>query len=124
MPARMSFTCLLFADDARFERLALLVQKQLADVGVDMKLQPLKQAELENRLKGGNFDVVLFEFFGRSLSWANEFWRSHDGMLMNSGYTAADPVPDKMRTGRSEDDVRRTMAEFGRILSEDPPAAF
>jgi ABC-type transport system substrate-binding protein len=124
MPARFSFTCLFFADDSRFERLALLVQKELADVGVDMKLEPVKQTELEGRLKAGNFDAVLFEFFGRSLSWAYEFWRSHDGMLMNSGYTAADGVLDKMRASRSDDDVRRTMAEFGRILSEDPPAAF
>ena len=47
------------------------------------------------------------------------FWRSHDGMLMNSGDTAADGVLDKMRASRSDDDVRQTMAEFGRILSED-----
>jgi peptide/nickel transport system substrate-binding protein len=124
MPARFSFTCLLFADDTRFERLALLVQKELAEVGVDMKVEPVKQAELEARLKAGNFDGVLFEFFGRSLSWAYEFWRSHNGMLMNSGYTAADGVLDKMRASLSDDNVRRTMAEFGRILSEDPPAAF
>ena len=39
VPRRLSFTCLVFANDPRFERLAVLVQKQLADVGVDMKLR-------------------------------------------------------------------------------------
>ena len=39
MPSRLSFTCLVFNDDSRFEHLALLLQRQLADVGIDMRLQ-------------------------------------------------------------------------------------
>ena len=78
MPARFTFTCLVFASDPRFERLAMLVQKQLADVGVDMKLLPLKQDDLEARLRNGDFDAFLFEFFGRSISYAYEFWHTHD----------------------------------------------
>ena len=38
VPMRFAFTCLVFADDSRFERLAMLIQKQLADVGIDMKI--------------------------------------------------------------------------------------
>ena len=45
-PSRFSFTCLVFANDTRFERLAAIVQKQLADVGVDMKLLPVRETEL------------------------------------------------------------------------------
>ena len=39
MPSRFTFTCLVW-NDPRFERLAVLIQKQLADVGVEMRLQP------------------------------------------------------------------------------------
>jgi peptide/nickel transport system substrate-binding protein len=124
MPARFSFTCLVFANDARFERLAVLVQKQLADVGIDMKLLPLTQPELVPRLASGDFDAFLFEMFGLSLSWTYDFWRSHEGSHLNTGYRSADAVLDRMRAARSEDDVRSAVADLARILHDDPPAAF
>ena len=49
----------------RFERLALLVQKQLANVGIEMKLLPLPQAEISRRgCATGDFDAFLFEIVG------------------------------------------------------------
>jgi peptide/nickel transport system substrate-binding protein len=124
LPGRFSFTCLVFASDPRFERLAVLVQRQLADVGIDMKLLPVKQDELEQRLSSGAFDAFLFEMFGRSLSFLDEFWHSHEGGRLNTGYRSADAALDRMRRARSEDEVRATVAEFARILHDDPPAAF
>src|SRR5258708_15418359 len=124
MPARFSFTCLVFANDTRFERLAVLVQKQLADVGIDMKLLSLPQPELVARLASGDFDAFLFEMFGRSLSWTYDFWRSHEGSHVKSGYRAADSLLDRMRGARSEEDVRSAVADLARILHDDPPAAF
>ena len=123
MPARFSFSCLVL-DDARFERLAILVQKQLADVGIDMKLVALKQPDLEARVKNGEFDAFIFEFFGRSLSWVYEFWHSHDSALFDNGYRAADAVLNRIRAARSENQVRAGTAELSRILHDDPPAAF
>jgi ABC-type transport system substrate-binding protein len=124
MPARFSFTCLVFASDTRFERLAVLIQKQLADVGIDMKLLPLTLPELVPRLASGDFDAFLFELFGRPLSSAYDFWRSHEGSQVNTGYRAADAVLDRIRGARSEDDVRSAVADLARILHDDPPAAF
>lgn len=124
IPSRLSFTCLVFAEDPRFERLAVLVQRQLADIGIDMKLLPLKTKELEARLKSGDFDAFLFEMAGRSLSWVYEFWRSRDGSSLNSGYRSADAVLDRIRAARSDDEVRSGMAELARVLHDDPPAAF
>jgi peptide/nickel transport system substrate-binding protein len=124
MPARFSFTCLVFASDTRFERLAMLVQKQLADVGIDMKLLPLSQGELVPRLASGDFDAFLFEMFGRSLSYSYDFWRSHDGTNNNTGYRAADAVLDRIRAAGSEEEVRAAVADLARILHDDPPAAF
>lgn len=121
---RFSFTCLVFADDTRFDRLAVMVQKQLSDVGIDMKLQPLPLREFGKRLMTGDFDAFIFEMAGRSLSWVNEFWRSHEGALNNSGYQAADAILDRIRTSRSDDEVRAAVADLERVMHADPPAAF
>jgi peptide/nickel transport system substrate-binding protein len=123
-PVRFSFTCLVFANDARFERLAQLVQKQLADVGIDMRMQPVRQEELVPRIARGDFDAFLFEMAGRTLSWVYEFWRSHDRTLNNSGYRAADTVLDRIRAAGTDAEIRASVAELERVLHDDPPAAF
>ena len=125
--SRISFECLVFANDSRFERLAVLVQKELADVGIEMKLVPLAQDSLVPRLQSGDFDAFLFEMYGRALSFAYEFWHSHDvarSNTVNTGYTAADAVLDRMRAASSDNEMRTDVAEFERILHDDPPAAF
>lgn len=124
MPVRFAFTCLLYAEDSRFERLAVLVQKELADVGIDMKLTPVKRETLVARLSTGDFDAFLFEMYGRSLSYAFEFWHSHEEALANTGYSAADGVLDRMRAARSDEETRAGVADLARVLYEDPPAAF
>jgi peptide/nickel transport system substrate-binding protein len=123
-PGRFSFTCLVFSGDTRFERLAVLVQKQLADVGVDMTLEPLSQKELVTRLGKGDFDAFLFELAGRSLSWAYEWWHYNPEGRFNSGYKSADAVLERIRGARSDDEVRVGVAELARVLHDDPPAAF
>jgi peptide/nickel transport system substrate-binding protein len=123
MPSRFAFKCIVL-EDPRFERLAVLVQKELADIGIDMQLEPLKQDAMEERLKTGNFDAFIWEMFGRSLSWVYEFWHTHDRALFSNGYRAADAILDQVRTARSEDEVRRAIADLSRIFHDDPPAAF
>jgi peptide/nickel transport system substrate-binding protein len=124
MPSRFAFTCLVFADDTRFERLALLVQKQLANVGVDMTLQPVPQNQLMTRLPAGDFDAFLLEVAGRSLSWLDRFWNSRDNSFFDSGYTAADKAIERVRLARSEEQVRAEVADFLQIMHDDPPAVF
>lgn len=124
LPARFSFTCLVFADDSRFDKLAVLIQKQLADIGIEMKLQPLPQDALGKRLAAGDFDAFLFEMAGRSFNWVYEFWRSHDGALMNSGYRSADLVLDRLKGALTDQEVRAAVTELDRVLHDDPPAAF
>jgi peptide/nickel transport system substrate-binding protein len=121
---RFSFSCMVLGEDPRFDRLAVLVQKQLADVGVDMKLQPVAQADLAKRAASGDFDAFIFEMAGRSLARVYEFWRSHDGMMVKTGYTAADAAFDKVRASRTDDETRSAVAELERVLYADPPAAF
>jgi peptide/nickel transport system substrate-binding protein len=124
MPSRFAFTCLIFADDSRFERLAVLAAKQLADVGVDMRLEPLPLKQFVTRLGDGDFDAFLFEMAGKSLGWVYEFWHSHESGRLNSGYRSADAVLDRIRGARTDAEMRKGLADLQQILHDDPPAAF
>jgi peptide/nickel transport system substrate-binding protein len=124
VPIRFQFRCLVFAEDQRFDRIALLVQKQLADVGIDMQLEPVPLEMLGKRAAAGDFDAFIMEMAGRSLSRVYEFWRSRDGAFLNSGYMTADTVLDRIRAASSDDEVRAGVRELGRVFRGDPPAAF
>ena len=56
--ARLTFTCLVLAEP-RFERLALLMQRQLLSVDVDMRLEALPRTEFATRVASGRFDAFL-----------------------------------------------------------------
>lgn len=127
MPSRFSFTCLVFAGDSRFERIALLLQKQLFDVGVDMRLQPVTQRELRLRAQKGDFDAFLFEMVsGKALNWVYAFWHSAapGRGFIDTGYRAADDVLDRIRHARTDDEIRAATSDLSRVLHDDPPAAF
>ena len=126
MPKRFSFTCLVFGDDSRFERLALVLQKQLFDVGVDMKLERASARQLITRAAKGDFDAFLFELASaRSLSYLYYFWHSPGpGSRLNTGYRAADPALERMRHAISDEESRASTADLLQVLREDPPAIF
>lgn len=124
LPVRFGFTCLVFGDDSRFERLAALAQKELADVGIDMHIEPVESGKLVPRLASGDFDAFLFEFSGPRLSRVYDFWRSHPGAMLNTGYSSTDAVLDRIRTAQTDDETKVGVAELLRIMHDDPPAAF
>jgi peptide/nickel transport system substrate-binding protein len=126
MPNRFSFTCLMYGDDPRFERIGLVVQKQLFDVGVDMRLQPVSMRELGERVSRGDFDAFLFEMnSARSLNWVYLFWHSPpEGPFLKTGYSSADAALDRLRYAQSDEETRVGTAELQRVFFEDPPAVF
>ena len=70
MPARFRLKCLTLAKDPRYEKIALILQKQFYEIGVDMEIEALPARDLISRLRSGNFDLVLMErTSGRSLAW-------------------------------------------------------
>jgi ABC-type transport system substrate-binding protein len=125
MPRRFSFSCLFWSEDPQFERIALVVQKQLFEIGIDVEMIPMTLRDLQQRLPAGDFETVLLPMVsGRSLEWTYTFWRSAPQPMIRSGYTAADSALDRLRAARSDDETRMAVADLQRILYEDPPAAF
>jgi peptide/nickel transport system substrate-binding protein len=125
---RLRLACLLPSDWPFYETMALVVQRQLYDVGVDLDLEPVPAQELTARLQKGDFDVFLFNLANaRRLSWPYRFLHTPGpgrAALVNWGYAAADTVLDRIRYARSDDEVRAAVAELQRVLYYDPPAVF
>jgi peptide/nickel transport system substrate-binding protein len=124
LAVRFGFTCLVISDDSRFDRLAALAQKELADVGIDMQLEPVAARTLVSRASRGDFDAFLFEYSGPRLSRVYDFWRWRPGAMVNTGYRSTDAVLDRIRTAQSDEETKTGVAELMRIMHDDPPAAF
>ena len=124
MPSRFRFRCILRSNDARFERIALVVQRQLSAIGVDMQLTLVPAKDFVNRIRTGDYEAFIFEMStGRSLSFPYRFWHSR-GPDALTGYSAADEALDRMKTGVTEDEIRVAVSDVMRVLRLDPPAAF
>lgn len=128
MPRRFRFQCLFWAEDAQYERIALVVQKQLFEIGIDVEMVPMTIREIRERLGSGAFDAILVQMIsGRSLDWVYWFWRSvgsNAPAISRSGYTAADAALDRLRAAQSDEETRMAVADLQHVLYEDPPAAF
>jgi ABC-type transport system substrate-binding protein len=128
MPGRFRFVCLLPAGDPRFERIALVVQRQLSAVGVDMQIETVSHLDLQRRAAAGDFEALIYEMTsGRTLSWIAAFWHSPapgGPVYVRNGYRAADEAIDRMRLAGGDEETRIAVADVMRVLRDDPPALF
>jgi peptide/nickel transport system substrate-binding protein len=126
MPSRLRFTCLVPTGD-RYERMGLMLQRQLADAGIDMQLEPVPMRSLLTRLQTGQYDAFLFETAAASLGWTYAFWHSPEPpspVLVDHGYTGANAALDQVLVARNDDDLRAASSKLQRVMMDDPPAVF
>jgi peptide/nickel transport system substrate-binding protein len=126
-PHPLTFTCLLPDNYSLFERVALLAQRQLRAVDVDMRLEVVPPAEFIARVGRGEFEAALFNpLGGPSAAFFHRLWHSPDpNPRWNSfGYRdgAVDSALDAMRSSVTDDQFRAAMSRFVAALREDPPA--
>jgi peptide/nickel transport system substrate-binding protein len=129
LPARLSFNCLVLENYAVMERLALNVQKQLYDIGVDMQLEPVSTDEYVGRIAKSDFDAVIIDMIsGPSFTRPYSFWRwgGEPNGYNTFGYKnpAADQWFDALRHASTEAEYRAAAGQLQRVLKEDPPALF
>jgi ABC-type transport system substrate-binding protein len=105
-----------------------LLQRQLAAVGVDVALEPVKLGELAKRIAKGDFEAHLFRLNGgRSFAPTYRFWHSPVpgfGVMQNTGYSGADDVLERVRMAGSDQETRRAVADLQQRFYEDAPAIF
>ena len=122
MDSRFRIECVF---GVQYERIALLLQRQLAEVGVDLVLEGAEQLTVTKRAGLGKFDTYLFQLTsGKSFDWTYRFWHSGPGQYQNSGYVGADAVLDQLRLGLTEAAVRVAVADLRQRFFDDVPAAF
>jgi peptide/nickel transport system substrate-binding protein len=122
MPSRFRIQCLTLANDARYEKIALVLQKQLYEIGVDLEIVVLPAKELIPRLSSGQFEMLLMErTSGRSLAWTYLTFHSSQNP---AGYRAADKVLDRLRQTTEDAGIRTAVSDLQQIFHDDPPAIF
>ncbi len=126
--ARLTLHCLVPHQMAEFESMALVLQKQLFRVGIDLELLAVPATELIRLMQSGAFQTFLLQLTGARVLSVH-YWFLHSPEpgqvpLVNWGYTAADKALDRIRYARSDEEVRAGVAELQRVLYDDPPAAF
>ena len=128
MPSRFRFTCLIAREDQRLQRIGLVVQKQLFNIGVDMDVELIPARQLGARVATGQFEAALSEFGSmRSLNFVYAIWHSvppRSEGLVDLHYSSADAALDKLRAAIKEEDVRTAVADLQRAFYDDPPAVF
>jgi peptide/nickel transport system substrate-binding protein len=124
MASRFQLNCLFYNKDFQFERIAVLLQRQLEEVGIDLVLTGVDQATLMARAGTGNFDSYVFQLAsGRAFDRTYEFWHS-DGGRQSTGYSGADSALEELRKSHVDADVRVAVANLRQRFYEDVPAAF
>lgn len=112
------------------EKSAVLIQRRLKDVGIDVKIRAIEWASFISRfIKTGDFDVVVLGWgLGLDPDQYN-IWHSSQqapGQFNFIGYQ--NPVVDKLlEQGRQElnpDKRMKIYHEFARILLEDSPIVY
>ena len=129
VPARLRFKCIVPEGHAIHERLALLVQRQLYDVGVDMQLESRPMSEVDVLLRKGDFDAVIIDLASApTFSRVYIFWHSPGAYQGPNifGYRSgeADKWLDRLRHASDDASTRSAASQLQRVLMDDPPALF
>lgn len=124
IPARLRFTCLVPENRALDETIALIIQRQLFDIGVDMQIETVDLEGLFDRGARQDYDAILRpQNTTRSLSRLYSLWHSSQPFAV-PGYTAVDDALEALTVATSRENVRQAAREFQSILFEDPPVLF
>ena len=123
----VEFTCLLPANFTMYERLALLVQRQLRVVNVEMRIEALPTDVYNRRIVSGDFDAVLTNLVGgpyRTIHY--RFWHS-PGMSKRLNYwgyqdASVDRALEQMRDAPDDNGTRTAMRALSLAFRQNPPA--
>jgi peptide/nickel transport system substrate-binding protein len=116
----------LMYSDPSHERMAVFVQQQLQEVGVNVRLELSSIADALKRVEAGDFDAWLADVgLGPSFARQSFFW--HSGNPYNYGHYSnakVDAALDAIKASRSDEEYRAGAAAFQEAMIDDPPAIF
>jgi ABC-type transport system substrate-binding protein len=126
VPGRFHFTCLVPENFALWERMALIVQRDLAEIGVAMNIESVPFEVFNQRIGSGDFDAVTIELIvGNTASRPFTFWSSQSSQN-NWGYRNAslDRALEDLRRAPDDTQYRDAFRRVQLQSLDDPPAIF
>jgi len=125
-PSRIRFTCLVPENFAVWERMALIVQRDLADIGVDMQLVSVPFETFNQRISLGDYDAVIMELIvGNTASRPFTFWSSRSTQnFWGFKNNELDRALDDLRSAPDDTQYRSAFRQVQMQSLEDPPAIF
>ncbi len=126
---RLQFTCLIPVNFTLYERIALLVQKQLWDINVDMRLEAVRPDVFNGRIRTGEFDAVVLPIAGGPfLGLFHRFWHSPDPLPRWNYWHYRDATVDAaledLRDAADDGAMREATRRMVQGMRDDPPALF
>jgi peptide/nickel transport system substrate-binding protein len=122
---RLSFTCLTPPSD-ELERIALEVKRQLATIGIDMRVESVSQDDLFRRGGRGDYEAILTELIsGPTLVRPYIVWLSKSPFNWGKfGNSTVDAALERLRNATGENAYREAVAGLQSAFTDDPPAIF
>jgi peptide/nickel transport system substrate-binding protein len=121
----VQFTCITPGEQP-YERLALIVQRQLRAAGIEMKIEPVTYEQFTPRLQSGDFQAVLADFhIAPSLFNQYQFWYA-EGPRNLGGFRSGsvDGALERIWRAPNDEMYRAGVEAFQSAIINDPPAIF
>jgi ABC-type transport system substrate-binding protein len=125
----LRLTCILPSGFSIYERVALELQHQLFEIGVDLQFEVLPVGVYTKRTRAGDFEASFVDMISApSLGRPYLFWRSaREGRGYNVfGYEnpEAEALFQTLRASTTDQSVRSATHRLQRVFLQDPPAIF
>ena len=111
---KLSFTALLNASERYDNAIAILVQDQLRELGVEMQLQPIEGLALFQRYKNGDFEAAVFQV------WLQGRFIEDDTPLAYHNPQLKELI-DRVRFAADPDEVDRAYEDITQVFHTDVP---
>ena len=123
----LSFSCLVPEGYTIYERLALLVQRQLRTLDVEMRIDAVDLPTYGRRIASSDFDAVLINLAGGPYQTIfQRFWHTPGAAgrwnTWNYSDAGVDAAIEGLRDAASESDTRAAIRDFRAAFRANPPA--
>jgi peptide/nickel transport system substrate-binding protein len=128
-PARLRMKCLIPDTFIVYEQVAREVQRELSEVGVDLRFDVQPVSLYNAQANAGDFECVFADLIsGPSLSRASLFWRSlrHKDAATTFGYEnpATEKLFEEIRLASDDLTIRRAARQLQQAFLANPPGIF